>query len=54
MHSAVLEQVAHMALLTGQINSNAPRLKDTLIRKHFERKHGPDSYYGQAPTPEGK
>lgn len=47
-NSAVLEQVAHMALLTEQINSNAPRLKDALIKKHFERKHGPDSYYGQS------
>lgn len=46
-NSAVLEQVAHMALLTEQINVNAPRLKDALIKKHFERKHGPDSYYGQ-------
>lgn len=46
-NSAVLEQVAHMALLTEQININAPRLKDALIKKHFERKHGPDSYYGQ-------
>jgi L-ribulose-5-phosphate 4-epimerase len=46
-NSAVLEQVAKMALLTEQINPNAPRLKDALIRKHFERKHGPDSYYGQ-------
>jgi L-ribulose-5-phosphate 4-epimerase len=46
-NSAVLEQVAQMALLTEQINVNAPRLKDALIRKHFERKHGPDSYYGQ-------
>lgn len=46
-NSAVLEQVAHMALLTEQINSNVPRLKDALIKKHFERKHGPDSYYGQ-------
>jgi len=46
-NSAVLEQVAHMALLTEQINANAPRLKDALIRKHYERKHGPDSYYGQ-------
>jgi L-ribulose-5-phosphate 4-epimerase len=36
-----------MALLTEQINGNAPRLKSSLIRKHFERKHGPDSYYGQ-------
>jgi L-ribulose-5-phosphate 4-epimerase len=46
-NSAVLEQVAHMALLTQQINPSAPRLKDALIKKHFERKHGPDSYYGQ-------
>jgi len=47
-NSAVLENVAHMAYLTRQINANAPRLKDALIKKHFERKHGPDSYYGQA------
>lgn len=46
-NSAVLECVAKMALLTEQINANAPRLKDALIKKHFERKHGPDSYYGQ-------
>ncbi len=46
-NSAVLEQIAKMALLTEQINPNAPRLKDALIKKHFERKHGPDSYYGQ-------
>jgi L-ribulose-5-phosphate 4-epimerase len=46
-NSAVLETVAQMALLTEQINPKAPRLKDALIKKHFERKHGPDSYYGQ-------
>ncbi|HVG14299.1 MAG TPA: L-ribulose-5-phosphate 4-epimerase [Chitinophagaceae bacterium] len=46
-NSAVLESVAQMALLTEQINPGAPRLKASLIRKHFERKHGPDSYYGQ-------
>lgn len=46
-NSAVLESIAQMALLTEQINSKAPRLKDALIKKHFERKHGPDSYYGQ-------
>jgi L-ribulose-5-phosphate 4-epimerase len=46
-NSAVLEQVAKMALFTEQINPNAPRLKDALIKKHFERKHGPNSYYGQ-------
>lgn len=46
-NSAVLEAVAQMALLTERINTNAPRLKDALIKKHFERKHGPGSYYGQ-------
>lgn len=46
-NSAVLESIAEIAYLTEQINRNAPRLKDSLIRKHFERKHGPDSYYGQ-------
>jgi L-ribulose-5-phosphate 4-epimerase len=46
-NSAVLETVAQMAYLTEQINGAAPRLKDSLIKKHFERKHGPDSYYGQ-------
>ncbi|HEY9258700.1 L-ribulose-5-phosphate 4-epimerase [Chitinophaga sp.] len=46
-NSAVLESVAQMAYLTESINGNAPRLKDALIKKHFERKHGPNSYYGQ-------
>lgn len=46
-NSAVLETVAQMALLTAQIDPAAPRLKEALIKKHFERKHGPDSYYGQ-------
>src|SRR6187431_722469 len=47
-NSAVLESIAQMALLTEQINPAAPRLKDSLIKKHFERKHGPESYYGQS------
>jgi L-ribulose-5-phosphate 4-epimerase len=46
-NSAVLEAIAQMALLTEQINPNAPRLKEALRKKHFERKHGPDAYYGQ-------
>jgi L-ribulose-5-phosphate 4-epimerase len=46
-NSAVLENIAHMALLTLQLNPEAPRLPDALIKKHFERKHGPNSYYGQ-------
>ena len=46
-NSAVLESIAQMAFLTEQVGNNPPRLKDSLIQKHFERKHGPDSYYGQ-------
>ncbi|ULQ51910.1 L-ribulose-5-phosphate 4-epimerase [Flavihumibacter fluvii] len=46
-NSAVLESIAKMAMHTEQINPAAPRLKEALIKKHFERKHGPDSYYGQ-------
>tara|TARA_R110001592_G_scaffold106591_1_gene299095 strand:+ start:94 stop:795 length:702 start_codon:yes stop_codon:yes gene_type:complete len=46
-NSKVLEVVAKMAYLTLQINPNAPRLKDSLIKKHYERKHGKSSYYGQ-------
>ena len=46
-NSAVLESIAQMAILTEQINPQAGRLKEALIKKHFERKHGPDSYYGQ-------
>ena len=46
-NSAVLETIARMALLTEQIRADVPRLKDSLIRKHYERKHGPNSYYGQ-------
>ena len=46
-NSAILEECAKMAYLSLGINPLAPRLKDTLIQKHYERKHGPDSYYGQ-------
>ncbi|WP_029274420.1 L-ribulose-5-phosphate 4-epimerase [Pedobacter borealis] len=46
-NSTVLETVAQMALLTEQINPQAPKLKDSLIEKHYERKHGDGAYYGQ-------
>lgn len=46
-NSAVLESIAQMAFITKQVNPNSPRMKDSLIKKHYERKHGPDSYYGQ-------
>jgi L-ribulose-5-phosphate 4-epimerase len=46
-NAAVLEQIAHMAWLTEQINPSAPRLKESLIEKHYRRKHGDGAYYGQ-------
>lgn len=46
-HSQMLEELAKIAALTLQINPSTPRLKETLVDKHFKRKHGPDSYYGQ-------
>ena len=47
-NSAVLESIAQMACLTEQIRPGAEKLKEALINKHFERKHGPGSYYGQS------
>jgi L-ribulose-5-phosphate 4-epimerase len=46
-NSGVLEAIAKMAYLTEGIFPGAPKLKNTLIKKHFERKNGITSYYGQ-------
>jgi L-ribulose-5-phosphate 4-epimerase len=46
-NSAVLEQLAQMAFLTEQINPQVLPMKEALIKKHFDRKHGVESYYGQ-------
>lgn len=46
-NSAVLEEVAKMAFITLQVRPDAPRLKEALKQKHWERKHGDNAYYGQ-------
>jgi L-ribulose-5-phosphate 4-epimerase len=46
-HSVMLEEIAKMAYFSLQINPKLKRLKKSLIDKHYKRKHGPDSYYGQ-------
>ena len=46
-NSRVLEEIAHMAYLTLQINPKSEKLKATLIDKHYQRKHGTKKYYGQ-------
>jgi L-ribulose-5-phosphate 4-epimerase len=47
-NSRVLEEIAKMALFTEQINAKSVQLKQTLIEKHYLRKHGKDAYYGQS------
>ena len=46
-NATVLEELAKMALLTLQINPSVSPIKQTLIDKHYFRKHGKDAYYGQ-------
>jgi len=46
-NSAALEEIAKIAWITKTIRPDTPRLKETLRKKHYERKHGPDAYYGQ-------
>ena len=46
-HAVVLEELAKMAAITRALNPQAARLPDYLVRKHFERKHGKNAYYGQ-------
>ncbi len=46
-NSLVLERVAEMAIGTVQLNKNVKELLKYISNKHYRRKHGPDSYYGQ-------
>jgi L-ribulose-5-phosphate 4-epimerase len=46
-HAAVMEELARMSFITEQINPSVKRLKDSLISKHYNRKHGDGAYYGQ-------
>ena len=46
-NAITLEEVARMNLLTLLLDGNVPDLPEALQSKHFERKHGPNAYYGQ-------
>ncbi len=45
-HAVVLEEVARMALYTTQLGNESP-IRQYLLDKHFNRKHGKNAYYGQ-------
>ena len=46
-NAVVLEEVAKMALRTYQINGDTQNMQQTLLDKHYLRKHGKNAYYGQ-------
>jgi L-ribulose-5-phosphate 4-epimerase len=46
-NALALEIVAEMALKAIQLNSQLQPISGHLLDKHFLRKHGPSSYYGQ-------
>ncbi len=46
-NSVILEQIAKTNFFSYLINPNLNTLKETLMEKHFFRKHGENAYYGQ-------
>ncbi len=46
-NGTVLEEICKMAMNTLQINPDAQELPSYIVNKHYERKHGPNAYYGQ-------
>lgn len=46
-HAVVLEEIARMAFLTRTINPSREPLKQEIVDKHYQRKHGKNAYYGQ-------
>ncbi len=46
-NNLIMEKVAKMAFKTLRLNPNLKPLPDYILKKHYQRKHGPDSYYGQ-------
>ena len=48
VHNAVvMEEVARMAWIARGINPQLQPIDSWLMNKHFQRKHGPNTYYGQ-------
>ncbi len=47
-HAVVLEEVARMALNTEALEVSVEPAPQYLQDKHYQRKHGPNAYYGQS------
>jgi L-ribulose-5-phosphate 4-epimerase len=46
-NATVVEYIARLAYRTELIDSKSHPVSAALLRKHYERKHGPNAYYGQ-------
>lgn len=46
-NAAVLEELARMAFITESVNSQVRPIKESIMNKHYQRKHGKSAYYGQ-------
>ena len=46
-NAVALDACAEMALLGGLAQRDLPPLEDHLLAQHYQRKHGPNAYYGQ-------
>jgi len=48
VHNAiVLEEIAYMGIFARQLAPQLPAMQQTLLDKHYLRKHGAKAYYGQ-------
>lgn len=45
--AVAVECIAHMALMSLQLEPGLKTIEPELLQKHFKRKHGPGAYYGQ-------
>lgn len=52
-NSLALEKIAQMAFQTLLLNAKVQDLPQHILKKHFQRKHGPEAYYGQRRVHEG-
>jgi len=46
-NNLILERIAFMALHSLDLNSKLKPLPKHILEKHYQRKHGPNAYYGQ-------
>jgi L-ribulose-5-phosphate 4-epimerase len=49
-NSLILERIAQIAIGSLQLNPAVSPLPAHIQKKHYQRKHGPDAYYGQKKT----